>query len=451
MSTRTATPPAPSISFGDRLRRRRCALAASAVFVGAAMFYLFAWYPAFYHAHLFHTPGDIWLTYQVAGRVAHGHLGTIYERFPDNFLTFPAIVFLLAPLAALTSGLNLVADVAPSHIYAEPNAWLLLAPYILLVSTVPLFACDALAEKLGVTTPRRLLLAMGEIVAVWMVVVGWGHPEDAIATGLALYALLLGIDRRWYGAAWLLGLAIAFQPLVIVTLPLLLVLAGRQKALGFVVRAAVAPVAVLLGPVIANFHLTVKTLIQQQGYPNVDYHTPWTSLAPYLFGHGPDRAVAAGPGRIVLIVLACGVAWWAQRWRDRPEMLVWAFALVFVLRPVTESVMLSYYLYPALAVGILAAARSTLWRFASALALSAFLAFSSQWHLPWAAWWFLNVGGTVLVVVLGVQPEPAPEPVPVATGPASPRRSKVESKFESSRGRGAARRKQAKRQRAKRR
>ncbi len=433
-------------TFTRLVRRRRCGLAASALFVAAGMAYFFLWYPALHHAPLWNTPGDIWLTFQVAGRVVHGHLGTIYVRYPDNFLTFPGIVFLLAPVAALTSGAHLVADVAPNHLVARPGAWLVLAPYMLILSTVVLCAGDAVAERLGVGVPRRLLLGIGGAFALWGVVVIWGHPEDAMAVGLSLYALLCGIDERWRRAGWIFGLAVALQPLVIVTLPLLIMMAGWTTSVGVVARAAVAPVVVLVGPLVAAFHLTAKTLVQQPGYPNADHATPWTALAPRLFGRGPTLAVAAGPGRLVLIVLACAVAWWARRWRHRPEMLVWTFALILALRPLTESVMLPYYLYPALAVGILAASRSTSWRFALAVIVAAFVTASAQWHLSWAPWWILNLAGTVVVVLAGVRPEAAPEAVPVAAGKVATPRSRVETKLHSARGRGAARRKQVRKQ-----
>lgn len=443
MTTRTI----PQASLGARLvllvKSRQCGLAASAVFVLGGMGYFFVWFSAVHHGKFWNTPGDIWLTFQVAGRVVHGHVGTIYVRDPDNFLTFPGIIFVLSPMAALTSALHLTADVAPNHIVAQPSAWLLLAPYILLLSTVPLLACDALAERLGVAVPRRLLLGAGGVVALWGVTVVWGHPEDAMAVGFSLYALLFVIDKRWHGAAWLFGVAVALQPLVLVTLPLVLVLATWNEAPGLLVRAAVPSVAVLAGPLVANFHLTAKTLFQQPGYPNADHATPWTALAPHLFGKGLGSAVAAGPGRLVLIIVACGVAWWAKRWRDRPEMLIWAFALFLALRPLTESVMLPYYLYPALAVGMLAASRAASWRFLLAIALSAFVTVSSQWRLGWASWWFLNLSAMVAVVALGANPK---APLHRAATIRAPR-SKVESKFHTDRGRGVARRKQQRSQR----
>ncbi len=361
------------------------------------MAFFFLWDPVVHHFEFWSTPGDIWATFQVSGRVAHGHVGTIYVQYPDDIFTFPGLIFILTPLAALTSGLHLSADTkGPLHLVAQPGAWLLLAPVMLVLSTVPLLACDAVAERIGVDVPRRAVLGLGVGVALWGAVVVWGHPEDAMALGFALYALLFGIDNRWNGAAWLFGVAMAMQPLVIVTLPLLLVMAGRSRTVAFLLRAALPSVAVLLGPAVTNFYVTARALLHQTSFPRLGHETPWTVLASRLKNTSGIWEVAAGPGHIAVVVLACGVAWWARRWRDRPEMLVWTFALVLVLRPLTESVMISYYLFPALAVGMLAASRSAPWRFGLAIAASVFVtASSSLWNMPWASWFGLNVAATV--------------------------------------------------------
>jgi hypothetical protein len=154
---------------------------------------------------------------------------------------------------------------------------------------------------------------------------------------------------------------------------------------------------------------------------------------------------------LVLLVIAVVVAWWARRWRDRPEMLVWTFALILVLRPLTESVMASYYLYPALAVGMLAASRSASWRFAVAIGGAVFVTVSSQWHLSWVAWWILNLSVTLVVVAAGVDPEPAPEPARVTAGSARAPRARADAKRPSTGGRGAAQRKQTRKQQHRRR
>jgi hypothetical protein len=386
----------------DHLRRRAPAAWASVVFVIAGLVYFFWWRSHIDWGspirHSWNTSADIWSTFQAAGQIAHGQLSLVYQY---HFVAFPGITFALAPVAAIASGLNLTADVFPftSQVYFHPHAWLLLGPYVLVLSTLSLFAFDALAQRLGADSPRRVLLACVEAVAVWNVTVFWGHPEDAVAVGLMAYAFLLALDGRWNGAAWLFGFAVAFQPLVFAVLPILLGMAGIKRWSGFALRAVVPALAVVIGPLIANSHSTLVALVQQPNYPlaPANHQTPWTTLAPRI--HADVLTVAAGPGRIVSLVLACVVGWWALRWRNRPELLVWAAALALALRFFTESVITPYYVWPALAMAAVASVRTPSWRFGSTLGATVFVTVTSQWHLAWAAWWALNVVGLVVVLL----------------------------------------------------
>ena len=62
--------------------------------------------------------------------------------------------------------------------------------------------------------------------------------------------------------------------------------------------------------------------------------------------------------------------WVSRRWRDRPELLVFACVVALALRSYTESVLNDYYPWAALAVGVVVAARCTRWRFGIASALA---------------------------------------------------------------------------------
>lgn len=388
------------------LRRRAPAVWASAVFIIAALIYSFWWG---LHAdwgsplHLnWNTPSDLWLTPQTARQVAHGQMSSLYAQY--HFQTFPGVAFLLAPAGALISAANLTADLPPAQQWVHPQAWFVLEPCLLLLSAVSLFAFDALAERLGADGPRRYALAFTEAVALWNVSVFWGHPEDVLAVALVAYALCFAFNSRWNGVAWLFGLAVAFQPLVLAGVPVLLAMAGVKRWARFLARAAVPGVVVLLPPLIANFHATATALTQQPNYPtaSANHETPWTALAPRLHLVPGVWVVSAGPGRLVSLILACGVGWWSLRWRDRPEMLVWAVALTFSLRCLTESVMDPYYLWPVLAVAMVASVRSQPWRFAGTLVTAIVVTVICQSHFGWGAWWTLNMLGLVVILVCAV-------------------------------------------------
>lgn len=137
----------------------------------------------------------------------------------------------------------------------------------------------------------------------------WGHPEDAIAVGLADYALIAAFDGRFQKAGWLFGAAVAFQPLVVVALPILLVVGDRRQALGLIIRGALPAAVLVVAPLVSDAHATLHALVDQPAFPrSVNNHaTPWTFLAPNLGGSGTKTMVGGGPVRIFSLLLACAL------------------------------------------------------------------------------------------------------------------------------------------------
>ena len=170
-------PPVPQRRQSDfdrvvsRLRTRTWPIGVSALYVVLGLAYFFRWGPVGQHtSSLWISPTDLWFTYFAASQLAHGHFGAIYETHA-NFLEFPGILILLAPLGALsnsfhTSLLEVTKNqVIPAHNFAAsaPNIPFLNAqefhfqgqlyvshpqwitavdPYALLMSCTALFACD---------------------------------------------------------------------------------------------------------------------------------------------------------------------------------------------------------------------------------------------------------------------------------------------------------------------
>ena len=195
------------------------------------------------------------------------------------------------------------------------------------------------------------------------------------------------------------------QPLVLLAFPFLLVAVEPRRLPGFVARAIV-PTLVLLGAAAAaNWTAAVHAVTSQPNAPSVDHPTPWiylTALAPHL----SNGSVAAGPARALSIVVACGcaLATW-RRWRPARlgdwspqtlQELLWWVAFALALRSVFEPVMVSYYVWPPLAVALVAAARNYP-RLLPAGVAAGVLTFLSQssWRNPWV-WW------TPMVAVLGL-------------------------------------------------
>ena len=367
------------------------------------------WGPRYYGKTAWALPDDLWGTLIAAQRLAHLNLAGLYT-LPTQLVSLPGAAVILVPAIAVIEATGLQLTVPHDH-GAYPSVWWLAGPYEVAISAVVLFAADAIAERLGVPRSKRFILAAAGATALWSVTIRWGHPEDAVAVGLLLYAILALAGSRTSRSAWLAGAAVAVQPLVLLAFPLLVaavaVVEPRRLA-GYLARAAAPSALLLAAAAAANWTATVHAVTSQPNSPAIDHPTPWIYLAP----HRPGDQVAAGPARILAIVAACGCALvLARRWRAartlRPpgrwsdemlEELLWWTAVALALRSAFEPVMVSYYLWPPLAVALVAAARD--WsRLLPTGCVAVALTFFSQvtWHNPWS-WWTPMVAGLALAL-----------------------------------------------------
>ena len=401
----------------DRLKRRVFPLLATIGLLAAGM-YTTTWGPTEIGRSEWALPYDLWGTLTAATRLVHGNIGGLYTA-PTGLVSLPGAAVILVPCAALimASGLSLRIP-GPDNLH--PSVWLLAGPYQILLCCVTLFAADALAEQLGVTRWKRALLAAASAGALWSVSARWGHPEDAVAVGLLLYAVLALSRSRTTLAGWLMGAAVCVQPLVLLALPVLLAVLPWRRMPLFLLRGA-APSIVLLGAAaLANWHATYTSVTSQPNSPVINHPTAWTSLAPQMSGGN----VAAGPARLATIVLACCCALVVRRrwlaWQNAAdgawwpatllaEVLWWA-ALTLALRSFFEPVMVSYYPWPALAVALIPAATLSWPRLIGASVLAGGLTAAAQGpsHDVWI-WWAPLVAGLALMLALAY-PRPGGAP-----------------------------------------
>jgi hypothetical protein len=258
------------------------------------------WGPRFYGKSAWALPDDLWGTMIAAQRLTHLDLSGLYTP-PTQLVSLPGAAIVLIPVVVIIDLAGLRLGLPQAH-GAHPAVWLLAGPYEVVISAVVLFAADALAERLGATRPRRFLLAAASATTLWSVTIRWGHPEDAVAAGLLLYAILALSDARNSRAAWLAGAAVAVQPLVLLAFPVLLAVIRPRRWPGFLTRAAAPCVLLLAVAASANWTATIHAVTSQPNSPRIDHPTPWIYLAPHLAGD----EVAAGPGRILALVAACG-------------------------------------------------------------------------------------------------------------------------------------------------
>jgi hypothetical protein len=406
------------------LARRLFPLLATVGLVAAGMASADWWGPAVLSRSAWSLPHDLWGTMLAAQRLLHGDLAGLYTP-QTGLVTLPGAVLLLVPVVAVADAAGLSLRVPGPH-NPHPGLWLLAGPCEIVLSAVVLFAADALAERLGASRAKRALLAGAGAVALWSVSARWGHPEDAVAVALLLAAIGALHDGRTSRAAWLTGAALAVQPLVLLALPVVLTVVAPRRLPGFLLRAAAPPAVLLAAAAAANWTATVSAVTSQPNWPAIDHPTPWTSLAPHL-SHG---AVAAGPVRTLALAAACACGLvLARRWRaarapdtewDPPDLrvLLWWVAVSLALRSLFEPVMVPYYVWPPLAVALIAASPS--WRrlLATGVAVAAVTGLSQgQWRGVWT-WWV----PVIALLALTLAAAWVPRGSPAQPGGARPRR-----------------------------
>ncbi len=389
--------PARHSSVREFGSRHAVPIAVSVVGVVLGMAYSLFWAPLVRHTTVWITPPDFWATYRAAHYVGWGDFGGIYGAHA-GLVTFPGIVVVLAPCAILTGALGLLESYP--LVLPHPSAWLVSGPIELLMGSVALFGADALAARLGLSRGRRAVVTLFVGVGLWNIDVLWGHPEDAIAVGLACYSLVAVADRRKVAAGWLLGVAVAFQPLVLLLVPLSIASFGLRSSWSLIWRCALPSAALLIAPLVADYSDTVRALVEQPNYPNLDHRTPWTGLAPALGGSGRFLLVAAGPIRLLSVAGAFALAVVFRRRLNDPRVLVWASSSVLVLRCATESVMVAYYLWPATVFASVLFVSRKPGRALVGLALGSFLVVFSDLRLGEWLWWSGTVGGLLVLVVV---------------------------------------------------
>src|ERR1700748_749399 len=199
-------------------------------------------------------PDDLWGTLIAAQRLAHLNLAGLYT-YPTQLVSLPGAAIILIPAIAVIDPAGLQLTVPHAH-GAYPSVWLFAGPYQVAISAVVLFAADAIAERLGATRPKRFWLAAASATALWSVTVRWGHPEDAVAIGLLLYAILALADAKAAKSAWLAGAAVAVQPLVLLAFPLLAAVIEPRRLPGYVAPAAAPGALLLAAAATANWNAT---------------------------------------------------------------------------------------------------------------------------------------------------------------------------------------------------
>jgi hypothetical protein len=407
-------------------------LAVMIALVIAGMAYSLFWNIVVHHLNVWNTPPDLWNTFRDAHYIIWDGEGQVYNA-NTSFVTFPGIAVLLSPLAEIQRVFHL-SESFPVYLL-RPSAWFVLGPVDMLCGGVLLFPLDAIARRLSISYKRRALATVLEAVLIFPAVQYWGHPEDTLALVFGFYALLASYDRRWLRSAAFFALAIVFQPLILLIMPIALAYVPVKRWPVFAGVAALPSVLLLIPPLIQEWTPTTYAILKQPNFPTIDHPTPWLSLAPVLtprrwgstyalhsttlpngkvkIVYGATRmlfgeTVAAGPGRTIALVLASLVGVWVAKTKPRLVEVVWWAAFALALRCVFESVIDPYYLIPTLVLVVVVASTLGKVRFCLTIAAAAATTRMSYWHTgEWR--YYLLVIGTFLLALAFSWPHKARE------------------------------------------
>ncbi len=396
---------------------RKWPLIAAAGFVAAGLLYSFLWPAIVDHKSGWFQPMDAWGTYRAAHWVAWGDVGDLYTP-GTGFITFPGIAVLLAPIAFVTDHLGL-SESFPRAI-AHPTAWFALAPALDLIGVLPLFAFDAMGEFLGATRRMRFIGCWAQAVVLFPLVVVWGHPEDAVALGLATYGLIAIWKKRWAPGGWLFGMALLFQPVVVLLFPVALAFyPTTRKRLGYLIRSALPSTVLLIIPFLQSWGNTTYALVKQPTCPTVNHPTPLVFLAPVLGTYrgvsepvmvhiggidrftskvlgGSGKVVEPGPARLIALGFAVLIGLWIWKRHATSAQALWFGALALGAWCCVEPVMTPYYTWPVLALCIVTAGLASPRRFLITVLAAIFVTVWTEFSFsPWI-WW------TPTVLMIGV-------------------------------------------------
>ena len=292
----------------------------------------------------------------------------------------------------------------------HPTSWLVLGPYEILIGWAwALFVCDALAltpgggpeagggccasPRVWSCGPRSSYGDIPKTPSLWP----WPcTPWCSLSTGVGPERVGSSAPPSPPSPSWS-----TLSPRSVA------VSGTRQRAgASSCFRLVVPPSLLLLAtPLAAQFHATTQVLVQAaQLSPNLDHSTPWTAFAPRLGGH---RQALRGCRRSGTCRCAAGGGlrggWWACRWRQRPELLVWAADLVAgpaLPDRIGDGAVLRW---PTLALGlVLVAARPRHRRQVagpSGSALDGHCVWPKLFLAKWS-WWYRSVTGGLLLVLL---------------------------------------------------
>jgi hypothetical protein len=375
--------------------------------------------------HGWQSYSDLWNSAGISLAIGHGHFSAAYA--PTSQLDSPpGFEVLFSPSVVLGHALGLGTSGSGWHSF-ELFEVVLVAVATAMGCSV-LFALDAVARSWHYSEAKRLALSAVAGLGVVSAVAFWGHPEDCIALAFVIWAAL-AVERGGSSGAgppragWLLGVAVACQPLALLAVVPVVARFGWRELRAVSWRLVVPPVLVFVPPLLATPARSLHAVVDQPGLPADDSSTPFSHLARSL-GHG---MYGGGTLRLVATVVALGLGWVACRRRHDLPWVLFVMALCFALRVALESELLGFYFFPVTVLTLLVALRASWTRFELCAAVSVMcLVLGNRRQHVIALWWPGIMATTVAMLVIAYGALECIEDGRVAAGPSEAARAHAE-------------------------
>jgi len=373
----------PFQAAAEAFRRRQLALAVSVLgviggvafsMVNSSLLHGFGqWFEASFN--------DFWTSWASAADMTFGGgFGHVFVL--DRALeTAPGWLVVIAPVARVAFNLSFPYPGAVLY----PTAYWVAGPLFMAAMALPICAADRWLCYMGVTDVRRRAAVLGTMAICLPPIALYGHPEDMVALGAVLYGLIAALEGRHRAVGWWLGVALAFQFLAVLAVPVALVLLKRRQWLATLVPVVAVPFSVMVVPLISQPRATFMQIAHQQVYDDFGFISPTWHLDP-----GVGAFV-----RLFVALAALPAAWALSRAlpaerRQAANLVVWVMGGLFALR-VLEPELVPYFLAPTLALLPVSASRGPWWRLGATCAAAVWL---NWWlHDPvggrWPEWLFL--------------------------------------------------------------
>ena len=352
--------------------------------------------------------GDLYLMISGANQTGIHAFTHLYVPGTTGSLAPPGFIYGLAFLETIARSLDLtIPTMFGSHLsygatsgamsgtdfydYLYGSGAVFLLPVLAVLAALPLLAANELIARIEHISrwQARCGLVLAGCLFFWMSA-QWGHPDDAISMGILLWGAVKMVDGKPGAAGWLLGAAMAIQPVAGLAIPVLVALVPTRKIPGVVARIALLPLLAVLPQLLGDWKdAKIALFSQPDGGP---FKTPLYRLATPLHFPHTHALVSSGHFRTVSVLASVALGVWVY-WRTHTGQaydagtIVWLMSVALSFRMLVEPVMWPYYVAPALIVLCCTLGPVPAWRFvlASVLIVGAVVGASVQ-SVPWLYW-----------------------------------------------------------------